>query len=287
MLTRAMTSASSALIQVALVSSCAPDVAQTDGGTVTLSGDTGSTDQPTGGSTGGSTGTPEPCSRVHEGDLYILKDTDLASLADLGRVTGNLTISMGARDQRDLKFLSCLRTLDLSLAIQYNELLESTEGLSDLQMSESILIATNPNLRTVESFDKVANLSGLTMYENPALEEISLDSIKSVGFLTVGYCNGAMAAAEHLALTELTGFSGLTTVTRLTIEGNEALLSADVLDAIAINGALDAVEFASIRFNPVLSEVTVHAQLDAIGVQAREVCGNAEGDPECYCPVPD
>ena len=36
-------------------------------------------------------------------------------------------------------------------------------------------------------------------------------------------------------------------------------------------------------FNPMLPEAIVHEKLDAIGVTKREVCGNLEGDPECFC----
>lgn len=141
--------------------------------------------------------------------------------------------------------------------------------------------------KVVTGLDRIRELSSLELYENPALEEIQFDSIETVEFLTIGYCLGAMPASEHLALSALSGLGGLSKVTRLTIEGNESLVSADLLDAIEANGDPDPVAFASIRFNPLLSEGNVHAQLDALGVQHREVCGNAEGNPECYCPVPD
>lgn len=52
--------------------------------------------------TSSSTGEPDGCSRVHEGNSYVLEDTDLASLSDVGHVTGHVQITMGAREQADL-----------------------------------------------------------------------------------------------------------------------------------------------------------------------------------------
>lgn len=119
------------LILIAVISSaCGPDGAQTDGGTGTSTGDDASS---TGTPTGSSSGGPEPCGLVHEGDLKVLEDTDLASLTDLGRVTGYLGIYMGKRDQRDLSFLSCLHTVDGGLYIANNTLLESTDGFENLK----------------------------------------------------------------------------------------------------------------------------------------------------------
>lgn len=268
------------------VSSCGPDPAQTASATDTSTGDdASSTDSPTGSPTGSSTGTPEPCSRVHEGDLYVLDDTDLASLADIGRVTGKLAINMDERDQRDLSFLGCLHTIDHGIDLTANKHLESTEGLEKLKAVQSIKVIQNENLRVLTGFDGVTEISWLVMYKNPALEEIQLDSIKTVKQMTIGQCQGTMAVAGHLALVDLAGFNGLATVEDLIIDGNEALLSADLLDALAANGASKPLASATIRLNPLLTEATIHARLDAIGVPFREVCGNAGGDPGCFCPI--
>lgn len=270
------------------LSACGPDEAETGGSTVTWTGSeatstggVGSTFSPT----GSSTGVLEPCSQVHEGDLDVTVDTDLASLADLGRVTGTLTITMGPRDQRDLEFLKCLHTVDISLIIDQNALLESTEGLASLQSAKNVSFTDNPNLRVVTDLDKIEELSYLAIHGNLALEDIQLDSLKHVRLMYVGQCIGPKASAKHLALGGLSGFDGLTSVTRLSVDGNEVLTSADLLDAIASNGALAPIGVATIRLNPLLSETAVHAQLDILGVTERDVCGNAGGDLECDCPA--
>ncbi|MBK9754597.1 MAG: hypothetical protein IPO88_14030 [Nannocystis sp.] len=166
-----------------------------------------------------------------------------------------------------------------------NTRLESTEGLKNLKSVQLISITSNRNLRVVTGFDQVSKLVGFNMYLNSALEEVQFDSLKTVEWMSIGLCQGTEAAAHHLALTALSGFNGLTTVDSLTLEGNEALMSAGLLDALKANGAATPLNAATIRFNPLLPEATVHARLDALNVPYREVCGNAEGDPECYCLV--
>ncbi len=108
--------------------------------------------------------------------------------------------------------------------------------------------------------------------------------------MIIGYCEGTKAAAKNLALVDLSGFSGLTTLDSLHIDGNEALMSIDLLDALAANGAPTSLRVATFRFNPLLPEAAIHARLDALDVQDREVCGNAAADPldpDCFCLVGD
>ncbi len=125
----------------------------------------------------------------------------------------------------------------------------------------------------------------LEVHNNPALEEFQFESLETVKYMVIGNCAETSPDAHHFALTGLSGFSSLTTVEDLSLEGNEALMSADLLDALDANGAATPVVSAVIRFNPLLPEAIVNARLDALGVQYRIVCGNAEGDPECYCEV--
>lgn len=234
-----------------------------------------------------STGTTEalqPCSEVHEGDLFVSGSTDLASLANLGHVTGNLTISMGDREQPDLAFLPCLHTAEAGITIRYNLRLETTNGLVNLTEIGSLSIDQNPSLREIVGFEQIKTLGLLTLRSNHALEGIHLESLHTVKFLEIGWCEFEEPSAYHLALTSLEGFSGLTDVGTIVIDGNEALMSADLLDALALNGAPEP-PVARIRFNPLLPEALVHEKLDALGVTKREVCGNMEGDPECYCLV--
>ena len=146
-------------------------------------------------------------------------------------------------------------------------------------------IFSNENLRVVTGFDQIQDLIVLEIRANPALENLQFDSLEAVKYLRIGGCQNAKADANHFALTELSGFSSLTTVQYLTLAGNEALMSANLLDALEANGATTPVVSATIQFNPLLPEATVNARLDALGVKDREVCGNAEGDPECFCPV--
>ncbi len=274
-----------------ITSSEAPTESTTEGSTAgtTSSGSSAenSTLESIDDSTGSSTDASEPCSSVYHGTLIVDKNTDLASLADIGHVAGDLYIYMQDREQSDLTFLACLHTIDDALDIQNNFLLESTQGLENLQNVSRIQIMGNNSLHSIEGFGPIIDLFSLKILVNPALEKIHFDSIETIGALTIGVCDGENASALHPNLVDLTGFSGLRKVQMLQLEGNEALLTADLLDMLAVNGDPSPLGFATIRYNLLLPEGDVHAQLDALGLsmQFRDVCGNAEGDPECYCVV--
>ncbi|MDC0668660.1 hypothetical protein [Nannocystis radixulma] len=220
-------------------------------------------------------------------DLFIWEDTDLASVANIGHVTGDVYISLGKQDQADLSFLRCLHTIGHALTLDWNDRLETTEGLENLKSLRALLVNDNANLRIIAGFEQFTELSAVIISRNPLLEEISLDTLQDVETLKIGYCLEEQAMASHFELVDLSGFSGLRRVKRLTIDGNEGLLSADVLDILAANGDPLPLERTWIRFNPLLSETLVHEKLNVLGVNNREVCGNAEGALGCFCLVGD
>lgn len=227
------------------------------------------------------------CSLVHQGNLIVKKDTDLAPLAEIGRITGDLYIIMYGRDQPDLSFLSCLHTIDGGVSIQNNDLLESTKGLENLKSVLRIEFYYNPSLHAIYSMGPIVDLFSLTIDGNPSLEEIHFDSLETVGLLQIGHCSQMSAAANHKKLLSLSGFAALTNVQDLVIEGNEALQAADVLSVLISNGAPNSLSTAEIRYNLLLPEGDVNAELDVLGLdmQHRNVCGNAGGNPECFCVV--
>jgi hypothetical protein len=181
--------------------------------------------------------------------------------------------------------LSCVHTIDKGLSIGGNTLLESTEGFENLRSVGAISIADNENLRVVTGFDRLRETNGVVLSKNPALEAIEFDSLETVTWLNIGDCYGTGGLAHQYALVDLSGLGGLASVQGLYIEGNEALMSADLLDTLVANGASTSPPSVTIRNNHLLSESTVHKQLDTLGVQVRKVCGNAGGDPECICEV--
>lgn len=238
-------------------------------------------------STDSSTGPSGPCEEVHEGDLQVDENTDLSALATIGRVTGTVYIHMFDRDQKDLSFLSCLHTIDNALVIRDNNHLDTTAGITNLQSVNWITVYDNPKLRTISGFEQLAGLLALKIYYNPSLEEVVFESLTSVHTMTIGYCDQGGGTAKQPSLVDLTGFTALASVGALYIDGNEALMTTDILDALAANGSPEPLGVATVRFNPTLPEAAVHAQLDVLGLSPRdrEVCGNAEGDPECICVV--
>jgi len=154
-----------------------------------------------------------------------------------------------------------------------------------LERVERILIYENRNLRIVTGFDRVKSTLQLELDANASLEEVQLDSLQSVKSIGIGHCANAGPAANQQALVALAGFSGISEIETLRIEGNEALMSEGLLEALKANGAASPLQHVTFRFNPLLDEASIHARLDVLGVKSREVCGNAGGavDPECFC----
>lgn len=255
-------------------------------GSTATTGSTSSNGGTTKATTASTTGLGE-CSLVHQGDLIVQKDTDLAPLAEIGRVTGDLYVAMYGRDQPDLSFLSCLHTIDGGLSIQNNELLKSMKGLEGLESVFRMEVYNNLALSAVDSVGPIKQLFSLTIDGNPSLQEIHLDYLETVGLLQIGHCEKMSAAANQKNLVTLLGFAGLTKVQDLVIEGNEALQTADVLNVLILNGAKMPLSTAEIRYNVLLPETEINAELDVLGLdmQHRNVCGNAGGNPECFCVV--
>lgn len=110
---------------------------------------------------------------MHEGDLYVLDNTNLASLAGIVRVTGSVFISMNDRIQPDLSFLKCLQTTDGGLFIDMNFRLESTGGMDNLEEVNSLSITNNGNLRIVTGFDGITVLFGFEIKFDSSLEEVN------------------------------------------------------------------------------------------------------------------
>ena len=187
-------------------------------------------------------------------------------LADLGRVAGDLYIDMDDRAQVNLSCLNCVHTIDGFLTVRNNALLESTEGMDNLESVEAITIVENLNLRAVTGFSRVRSLWWFEAHSNSSLEEIKFDSLESAKSLRIGLCEGMKPLGSQQALVALSGFSGLTMVETLAIEGNEGLISEGLLEALKANGAASALASATFRYNALLDEATIHARLDALGV---------------------
>lgn len=122
---------------------------------------------------------------------------------------------------------------------------------------------------------------------NPALQEVHLESVESISRLTVGYCMGpGTNLSGNASLVDIDGFANLTHVGDLSIRGNEALVSAQVLEVLVTNGAAP-LEDVEVMWNANLTEQEVNAKLDALGVTGvRTVCGNAEGvQDQCDCGI--
>lgn len=258
-----------------------------DSTTGTAGGSAGETTGMLTDTTGGanSTSAAEPCTEVHRGSLYVLEDTDLSTFKNLGHVTESLYIRMGDRPQSDLSFLGCLHTVDGAIRIKGNTYLESTAGLVNVTTLGGLIVLENMSLRTITGFDKIQETSLVQVSRNPLLDKIEFDSLKWADYIQIGECAGMEAAADQASLMNISGFSGVSRVTRLHVEGNEALTSADILDVLIQNGDPMPLEHARFRYNPLLPEADVNEKLSMMGAVDTEVCGNKEGSLGCICLV--
>ncbi|MDC0716596.1 hypothetical protein [Nannocystis bainbridge] len=145
-----------------------------------------------------------------------------------------------------------------------------------------MIVQGNTNLRTVAGFDELRDLVGISFFDNPKVESIHLEALETLVWIRIGVCADMFADANNLALGDLAGFGALRAIERITLDGNEALMSAEILDALVANGA-PAPSRVTIRYNALLSEESVHLALDELGVVQRDVCGNAGGNPICVC----
>lgn len=244
---------------------------------------TASSDEDTGASES-SSGDLEPCGEVHEGDLHISPYSVLSYFANIGRVTGHVVVSFGNREQADLSFLKCLHTIDGVLQISKNNYLTTTTGLENLVSVGALDVERNPVLQTMVGFGEIEELAFFSFRFNPAIKKIELPSLKTVKVIRIGFCQDTMAAANNLALVDLSGFESLAYLERLILEGNESLKSADLLDALDANGAPPLLS-AAVRLNPMLDEAETVQKLVLLGVMESEICANLGGVQECFCLV--
>lgn len=200
----------------------------------------------TDGSTSSSTGGNELCTEwiVHQGDLVITDNTDLASLTCIVEVTGRLLIKH-TKTLTSFPQLGNLHTVGEKIAIGDNAALTDVDGLAGLVQ--------------VTGLQGPLYVGELTLYQNPALVDISgLHSLKIVDAIMITDCD---------ALTSLAGIEG-------PIVGNKqkgwrlALGGLDALESLDSLGALENFSYAlDIRDCPKLTDISaLEFVLDPDGV---------------------
>lgn len=232
------------------------------------------------------------CMGVREGDLLITEGTDVSSLTQIGRVTGDLIVHQ--TDHVDLSFLGCLQAVEGNVLISRSDKLATLEGLgrlehvgNDIEMVPGYVggrlsVTGCPSLVSLEGIGPIANLLRLTVANNDSLNDLALNDLETLYALDVGECApDEHALADNDALVEINGLAQLTTLQAVTVGGQFDLVSLGRLHELAASGGYPgyAANFYNNRNLP-YSEIEALASLT--GIEPDRACGNL-GDPVPDC----
>ncbi len=200
------------------------------GTTVGVGSSGGSTGNSDTGSTGGSTtgtgafcGPPCDAPWVHEGDLTIDSETDLASLRCLVEVTGTLELSQV--NSSPPTELGNLRKVGLQLSIGWAHTMTSMAGLECLEfIGDTLSLPQNTMLADISALAGVKHMGSLSMWGSPLVTDLSLfDGVTGLRWI------------------HLKGMSGVprlpvpgpdTSLYELKLEGCDALTDLDALAGV-------------------------------------------------------
>jgi hypothetical protein len=283
-------------VALAVAAACGPDTA---GGGGTAEGTTSATTEGTSAGSGTDASTGDLCSGVHEGELRIDETTDLATVAGITMVNGDLSITGVA--STDLGFLACLEEVNGDMDIWENPSLETLGGATRLVAirsgfavgggNGSLRILSNPMLTTLAGLDNLEGIdSGMLLSGNASLASIGLERLERIELgWTIGGCESAssrepaLGTGNNAMLTAFDGLDSLRYVGGLSIHGQEHLTSLSRLRELAEGGT----EFGSlleVGVNPELPESEITAFVSAAGIATVEACQNKDDTELCYCP---
>ncbi len=175
---------------------------------------------------------------THAGGLYIFDNFDLTNLnglSSLTEVNGPLSIQYNS-DLVEIGNLTSLQSIHGELRIANNDKLEHVSGFANLTMVGQVSIANNPRLIAVNGFDSII-----------AVED-------NLGF------PGSLSIETNNALTNLDGFSKLSSVNHFNINNNPQLSN--------LNGFSSLREISGdiyINENPELININALSHIDSIG----------------------
>lgn len=151
---------------------------------------------------------------VYEG-ILILGNPQLESLSGFSNLQSAEFISiLGCQVLKESPYFPNLKDL-VSLKIAANNSLETLSGFNDASIEE-LSIINNDKLHKIEAFKEVEQMSNVSMHYNDKLEDLS-------GFSNLKELTGALIIANNNAIKNLSVFSNLESVDRVSIGNNNAL----------------------------------------------------------------
>ena len=205
-------------------------------------------------------GTPEPGDEVIEGDVMVTNQADLDALAGVTEITGGLSIiTVDSKvDSLDFSPLDKLRSVQIvsvgpnpnlkevngfgalesgAILIDRNDSLESLPDFSSLKTAQAdisspefpggerefgIIVANNPKLLTLPTFENLESSAGLLFSANDAITSIKIgENLKSL--VSDSETFTSFIVSENSSLTEISGFEGLTNATGFEVTNNPKL----------------------------------------------------------------
>ena len=126
--------------------------------------------------------------KIYDGHVELNSQMQLDSFGSLGytNVTGNLIIGNYLSPNNSITNLDALQDLRSAshLIINYNNALESIEGLANLnELSAQLIISDNPQLTHLDGLEKLTHVGAiLEISHNASLEQIDgLSGLESIG----------------------------------------------------------------------------------------------------------
>jgi hypothetical protein len=168
------------------------------------------------------------CTRVVVADVNVETDEQMAALADVIEIQGDLRI--GFDTLTELVGAHCLERITGTLAINNNPSLERIDdALTGLHSVGNMFVMDNPALVSLTGLRALERIESRAIVgDNPVLVELRFDALTAVGEnLTVG---GA-SLPNLLGLSSLTEVGGL-----LTISNSDSLVDLDGLQNLATAG---------------------------------------------------
>jgi len=148
---------------------------------------------------------------IHEANLTINTPQDLAAVANVNTLVGNLVINNYTEATFDWSGLDCIQGSLTVEGINVRTLLENLDGLSGVRTLEGDLrIQNNRALTSAAGLSNLSAVHGQVIIDN----NVALTTLQSFQFLS-GTIPGNLSITSNDALTSLTGLQNITA-----IEGN-------------------------------------------------------------------
>ena len=198
--------------------------------------------------------------------------TDTCLITPLGAVIGS-----GEGQLDDIQFVARSRCNQLTRlhATRVPEL-TNMHFASGLVMIQSLELAYNENLQSLEGLQSVTEMAQLTLNYNESLKDLSaLRNIRLLGGRTYGSIKGSLYISANPTLESLDGLQNVESVQSIKIAANESLRSISALHGV------EGLESVTILNNANLPRCRIDTFLESLPTRPENVTIENNGAGEC------